>query len=138
MYICHIPFSQCLLVQCLHVHYVMTNYTLHTCKHTGQGRLDGAVCQFEDKDKMAYLKRVQAAGVVNIEMECTALSSLCYQAGMKCAVVCVTLLDRLEGDQVDLRPEDYQMYQTRLQGLVAKFIKSRLGVSHSNAASNSN
>ena len=49
---------------------------------------------------MAYLQRVKEAGVVNIEMECVALGALCHRAGVKCAVVCVTLVDRLLGDQV--------------------------------------
>ena len=66
----------------------------------GQGRLDGAICEFSETDKMAYLQRVKEAGVVNIEMECVALGALCHRVGVKCAVVCVTLVDRLLGDQV--------------------------------------
>ena len=62
--------------------------------------MDGIVCEIEEKEKMQYLKEVNDAGISNIEMECTAMASLCRQASVKCAVVCVTLLDRLKGDQV--------------------------------------
>lgn len=33
-------------------------------------------------------------------MECTIFSSLTHHAGIKAAIVCVALLDRLKGDQV--------------------------------------
>ena len=44
--------------------------------------------------------RLRDAGVTNIEMESTAFTALTYKAGFKSAVVCVTLLDRLNEDQV--------------------------------------
>ena len=62
--------------------------------------MDGVVCEIEEKEKMEYLQKVNDAGVSNIEMECTALASLCHLCSVKCAVVCVALLDRLKGDQV--------------------------------------
>ena len=44
--------------------------------------------------------RLKDAGVTNIEMESTAFTALTHKAGFKSAVVCVTLLDRLNEDQV--------------------------------------
>ena len=44
--------------------------------------------------------RLKDAGVTNIEMESTAFVALTHKAGFKSAVVCVTLLDRLDEDQV--------------------------------------
>lgn len=67
---------------------------------TGQGRLDGAFCEFTENDKMEYLNKLHDFGVVNIEMESTIFAALTYHAGIRAAVVCVTLLDRLKGDQV--------------------------------------
>ena len=75
---------------------------------------------------MDHLHQLKDKGIVNIEMECTAISSLCYQTNVKCAVVCVTLLDRLKGDQVTVAPEDYKAWSLRPQQLVARFIKSEL------------
>lgn len=67
---------------------------------TGQGRLDGAFCEFTEKDKMDYLHKLHDFGVINIEMESTIFAALTYHAGIRAAVICVTLLDRLKGDQV--------------------------------------
>jgi uridine phosphorylase len=67
---------------------------------SGQGRLDGAFCDFTEADKMQYLNRIHKAGVVNIEMESLSFAALTHHAGIKSAVVCVTLMDRLKGDQV--------------------------------------
>ena len=39
--------------------------------------MDGAVCEHSDKQKMDFLERAHSRGVVNIEMECTAIYSLC-------------------------------------------------------------
>ena len=67
----------------------------------GQARMDGVVCEISQEKKLAYLQQVKEAGIRNIEMECTAMASLCKLTGVKCAVVCVALLNRLEGDQVN-------------------------------------
>lgn len=71
-----------------------------TKKIKGQGRLDGAFCNFSENDKMEYLNKLHNFGVVNIEMECTVFAALTAHAGIRSAIVCVTLLDRLKGDQV--------------------------------------
>lgn len=68
---------------------------------TGQGRLDGAFCEFSENDKMEYLSKIHEFGVVNIEMESTIFGALTHHAGIRAAIVCVTLLDRLKGDQVN-------------------------------------
>ena len=67
---------------------------------SGQGRLDGAFCDFTEKEKMDYLKRIHKEGVKNIEMESLSFAALTHHAGIKSAVVCVTIVDRLKGDQV--------------------------------------
>ena len=45
---------------------------------------------------------VHAQGVTNMEMEALVFAGLTHKAGIRAAVVCVTLLDRLQGDQVDI------------------------------------
>ena len=62
--------------------------------------MDGAVCEISHQQKLTYLQRVKEAGISNMEMECTAIASLCRMTGVRCAVVCVALTDRLKGDQV--------------------------------------
>lgn len=67
---------------------------------SGQGRTDGAFCDYTEADKMEYLQLLRSNGVKNIEMEALAFAALTHHAGIRAADVCVTLLDRLKGDQV--------------------------------------
>lgn len=52
---------------------------------------------------MDFLNKLRDIGVINIEMESTIFGALTYQAGIRAAIVCVTLLDRLKGDQVSVK-----------------------------------
>ena len=67
---------------------------------TGQARLDGAFCSYSEDEKLKYLEWLREGGVSNIEMESTCFAALTHQAGIRSAIVCVTLLDRLNEDQV--------------------------------------
>ncbi|KAM5268405.1 uridine phosphorylase 2 isoform 1-T3 [Hipposideros larvatus] len=96
--------------------------------YEGQGRLDGALCSFSREKKVDYLKRAYKAGVRNIEMESTVFAAMCRLCGLKAAVVCVTLLDRLECDQINLPHDVLVEYQQRPQLLISNFIKQRLGL----------
>ena len=53
-----------------------------------------------EEEKMSFLKRLDEAGVKNIEMEATALAAITKAAGVRSGNVCVTIVNRLEGDQV--------------------------------------
>ncbi|KAB0375687.1 hypothetical protein FD755_012330 [Muntiacus reevesi] len=94
--------------------------------YEGQGRLDGALCSYTAKDKQEYLQAAYAAGIRNIEMEATVFAAMCNACGLRAAVVCVTLLNRLEGDQISSPHEVLVEYQQRPQRLVGQFIKKRL------------
>lgn len=94
--------------------------------YEGQGRLDGALCSYAEKDKREYLNAAHAAGVRNIEMESSVFAAMCNACGLRAAVVCVTLLNRLEGDQISSPHEVLVEYQQRPQRLVGHFIKKRL------------
>lgn len=74
--------------------------------YEGQGRMDGAFCEFTENEKIEYLNKLHKAGVINIEMESLAFAALTHHAGIKAAVVCVTLIDRFKGDQVFSRCEN--------------------------------
>lgn len=90
--------------------------------YEGQGRLDGALCGYSEADKLAFLQRAYAAGVRNIEMEGLVLASFSAAVGVPAAMVCVTLLDRLLGDQIPPVHPDTSAPQT----LVIAFIRQRL------------
>ena len=59
-------------------------------------------------------------------MESVCFASMCNRAGVSAAIMCVTLLDRLKGDQVTLTQEQHEDFQMRPAKLVAKFIKKTL------------
>ncbi|XP_053115778.1 uridine phosphorylase 2 isoform X4 [Hemicordylus capensis] len=96
--------------------------------YEGQGRLDGALCSFSNENKLEYLKRAYNAGVRNIEMESTVFAAMCRLCGLRAAVVCVTLLNRLEGDQIRAPHQILVEYQQRPQQLISMFIKKHLGL----------
>uniref|UniRef100_A0ACB8G273 Uridine phosphorylase 2 n=1 Tax=Sphaerodactylus townsendi TaxID=933632 RepID=A0ACB8G273_9SAUR len=61
-------------------------------------------------------------------MESTVFAAMCKLCGLKAAVVCVTLLNRLHGDQIQASHEVLLDYQQRPQRLISVFIKKRLGL----------
>lgn len=96
--------------------------------YESQTRLDGALCDFTEQDKYGRLRTMVAAGVRNIEMEATTFLAMCHAAGIRGAIVCVTLLDRLKGDQVNSSKDFLEQLQQRPQHFVLDFIKSQLSL----------
>ncbi|XP_057690535.1 uridine phosphorylase 1 isoform X2 [Corythoichthys intestinalis] len=94
--------------------------------YEGQGRLDGAFCMYTEKDKQKYLIKAREAGVCNIEMESTVFAAMCKLSGLRAAVVCATLVDRLKGDQLISSHDVLHSYQQRPQILVGYYIKKQL------------
>ncbi|KAJ8683252.1 hypothetical protein QAD02_019044 [Eretmocerus hayati] len=97
--------------------------------YEGQGRLDGAFCEHTQADKMEYLKKLHEAGVRNIEMEATCFSAFTHMAGIKAAILCVTFLDRLLGDQVRPSKDVLSQWELRPQQIVARYIRRHLSKS---------
>lgn len=97
--------------------------------YEGQARLDGAFCSYTEKDKLDYLTKASEAGVCNIEMESSVFAAMCKLSGVRAAVVCVTLLDRLKGDQLNIPHEVLNSYQQRPQILVSRFIQKQMSAS---------
>lgn len=105
----------------------LTGATLCTADfYEGQARLDGAFCSYDSRQKIQFLDKVHAQGVLNIEMEATAFGAMCHAAGVAGAIVCVTLLNRLAGDQIVISESAYDEMTGRPQRVAAKFIKKRL------------
>lgn len=94
--------------------------------YEGQGRLDGAFCEYGEEEKMEFLRKLADFGVVNIEMECTTFGAMTYQAGIRGAIVCVALLNRLKGDQVQTPKSVMAEWQNRPGVIVARLIRKHL------------
>lgn len=97
--------------------------------YEAQVRMDGAICEYTSEDKMEFLRKLRDLGVVNIEMESSVFASMCCHTNVKCAIVCVTLVNRLEGDQITATKEALAEWQDRPQRVVCAFIKRQLGIS---------
>ncbi|KAG7469750.1 hypothetical protein MATL_G00132130 [Megalops atlanticus] len=97
--------------------------------YEGQARLDGAFCSYTEEDKQSYLAEAYSAGVRNIEMESSVFAAMCKLSGLRAAVVCVTLLDRLKGDQLASPHDVLHNFQQRPQILVGHYIKKQLNAS---------
>ncbi|XP_061676957.1 uridine phosphorylase 1 isoform X2 [Syngnathoides biaculeatus] len=92
--------------------------------YEGRAALNVAVVRESDKQK--YLTKAREAGVRNIEMESTAFAAMCKMSGLRAAVVCATLVDRLKGDQLSSSHDVLQTYQQLPQILVGYYIKKKL------------
>ena len=54
------------------------------------------IASYEEADKLAYLQKLHAEGVCNIEMEAMLFLALARRAGVKAGVVCSVIVDRLK------------------------------------------
>jgi uridine phosphorylase len=98
------------------------------CFYEGQGRIDGAMCGYTEEDKLAWLAKLQAAGVKNMEMEVARFAAFTRHLGIRAAVCNVTLLDRTKGDQHPHTHEEICAWSER-PGIVAiEYIKRSLGL----------
>jgi uridine phosphorylase len=102
--------------------------------YEGQSRLDGAICEYTEQEKLDFLKNLQQAGVRNIEMESGVVASFCHKLNIRCAILCVTLLNRLLGDQIALTPQQVHEYTDRPLMIVARFLQKQLGLVKSPSA----
>ncbi|KDO23519.1 uridine phosphorylase [Saprolegnia parasitica CBS 223.65] len=90
-----------------------------------QGRLDGAICEYTNDDKMAFLQKAYDAGTRNIEMEARMFAAFCHKLRIPAAVVCVTLLNRLEGDQITQPHDVLESYDLRPMAVLLAYIKAK-------------
>lgn len=96
--------------------------------YEGQARLDGALKPgYTEEDKVKFLHRAQEKGVRNFEMEGLAFASFCLQAGIRGAVICAVLVNRLEGDQVRETPARLGEFSLNAQRVVTEYMLQELG-----------
>uniref|UniRef100_A0A914UM93 Nucleoside phosphorylase domain-containing protein n=1 Tax=Plectus sambesii TaxID=2011161 RepID=A0A914UM93_9BILA len=91
--------------------------------YEGQGRLDGAFCEYSMEDKFKYIQTLFDAGVRNIEMESVCFASMMTRADVRGAIVCATIVNRFDGDQVAIDKATIKQFETRPMDLVIAYIK---------------
>lgn len=93
-----------------------------------QFRRDGAICLETSQSKQQWLEWIHRAGVRNIEMEGAMFAGYLNHWGFASfAMICVTLLDRLTGDQVTASPEELRSYNQRAGGALFSYLRGWLG-----------
>lgn len=95
--------------------------------YDGQGRMDGALRPwYTEEDKMKYLQKAFNAGVRNIEMEAPAFGAFCRRAGIRGAIVCCSIVNRLKGDQISSTPAQLGQFSVDAQAVVTQHMKTVL------------
>ena len=94
-----------------------------------QLRLDGAICLETVESKMAWLRELHARGVANIEMEGAMFAGFLNHWGFsRFAMICVALLNRLEGDQVHATPAQMEAFNERSGDVLFRYLASSFGI----------
>lgn len=94
--------------------------------YEGQGRLDGAICDYSVEDKLEFLNAAHEAGVRNIEMESLQFGAFTKHVGVSAVTICSVLLNRLNGDQIGSTAEQLGEFENRTVQTVLAFVKNEL------------
>ena len=90
-----------------------------------QFRLDGAIRLAEQERQDEWLAHLHGHGVRNIEMEGAMLAGYLNHWGFgRFAMVCATLVDRLQGDRITGSAEQLQSYAERAGDVVLAYVRS--------------
>jgi len=108
---------------------VIPGKTMSTdCFYEGQGRLDGAICDYTIEDKMEFLNKLHSMGARNIEMEAAQFAAFTHRLGIRGTGLCTTLLNRLDGDQVLTPLEELASFDQRPGEVAMAYMNERLGL----------
>ena len=90
-----------------------------------QFRLDGAIRLTTPAKKIEWLRWLDSQGVRNIEMEGAMLAGyLNYWGFPSFAMICVALLNRLEGDQVPYTPQELAEFSDRAGDVMFTYLRT--------------
>lgn len=95
--------------------------------YLGQGRLDGAFCDYGEDQKKEFIHKLHREyNIMNIEMEAHILSAFTHRAGIRCGIVCTTIVDRLPGDQILFTKDQLKEFEKRPTQVVIEYIRRRV------------
>ena len=75
---------------------------------------------------LKFLKLIFQHGILNIEMEANLFLSYCLRAGVKGAVICISIVNRLNGDQIETPKDVLKMFENRPLQIIVQMIKNRM------------
>ncbi|CAG5117990.1 unnamed protein product [Candidula unifasciata] len=96
--------------------------------YQGQGRLDGSFCDYSKADQDAFLRKLYDLEVRNIEMESAAVLAMAHKVGIRAAVVCSVIVDRLQAELPTESRDNLQAFQNNAIVLVGRHIRQRLNL----------
>lgn len=100
--------------------------------YLGQCRFDGAIKPRYDKEmQQEFFKKIMEKDIYNFEMESVALASFCARAHIPAAMIAVTILDRLHGDQVTSTSEELAIFSDRTHTVVIAYLLSQMDIKKS-------
>ncbi|MES1910370.1 MAG: hypothetical protein MHM6MM_002977 [Cercozoa sp. M6MM] len=92
----------------------------------GQGRLDGAIADHGAEKRLEWLRSLKEHGVNTIEMEGLQLAAFGHHLNIPTGMVCVALLNRLDGDQVLAPHHDIVQWTGHARRVILEFIAQRV------------
>ncbi|MDD3266061.1 MAG: hypothetical protein PHC75_02635 [Burkholderiales bacterium] len=93
--------------------------------YLGQCRYDGAMQSRQDEEwRKEFFNNIRDLDIYNFEMESSALAAFCHQAEIPATMIAVTLLNRLESDQVTSSAEKLAEFSDHSHLVIINYIKS--------------
>lgn len=91
--------------------------------YLGQARFDGAVFPtYDEKKRALYFEKIKALSILNMEMESSAFASFCCRAEIPGTMIAVTIINRVETDQVSVSPSELVEMSDRSQQVAMHYL----------------
>ncbi len=91
--------------------------------YLSQARFDGAIkLTYDEEKRKTYFDKIKALSILNMEMESAAFASFCHRAEIAAAMVAVTLVNRMLGDQILVSSEVLSEWSDRSQQVIMYYL----------------
>jgi len=94
--------------------------------YLGQGRVDGAFCDYDQEMRFEFLTKLKEMGIENIEMESHIFAAFCNKMEIQGAVMCVALVNRygqsFQNDQLQISNQQIVEFTQRSIDVLMEFI----------------
>lgn len=92
--------------------------------YLGQCRYDGAMFARQNLNfRTNFFNKIRDLNILNFEMESSSLAAFCIQAQIPATMIAVTVVNRLNGDQITATPAQLTEYSDRAQQVVINYLQ---------------